>query len=132
MVTFPFSTITGTSRPPFECSSIRCMAALSCVTSKYWTGTFRLPYSSRAARVYGQVSFPKISTGSAIAFLLNLFRRSPPKRVPGDCHAKDHRPVRHMARQRTAERWNRGAHFGYTSTMIGARHPSASRVISSP
>ena len=62
MVTFPFSTITGTSRPPFEYSNIRWRAALSRVTSTYWKGTFRLPYASRAALVYGHVSFPKIHT----------------------------------------------------------------------
>lgn len=43
MLTFPYSTITGTSRLPLEYSSIRCMAALSRVTSTYRKGTFRLP-----------------------------------------------------------------------------------------
>jgi hypothetical protein len=45
------------------------MAALSRVTSTYWKLTFCLPYASRAALVYGHVSFPNIHTCSAIASL---------------------------------------------------------------
>jgi hypothetical protein len=46
------------------------MAALSRVTSTYRKVTCCLPYASRAALVYGHVSFPKIHTCSAIPFLL--------------------------------------------------------------
>ena len=38
----------------------------SFVTLMYWKGTFRLPYSSRAAEVYGQPSLPKINTFPAM------------------------------------------------------------------
>jgi hypothetical protein len=62
-VTFPPSTITGTSRLPPEWESIRAMFSREDFTLTYSKGTFRRAKSARAAEVYGQVSFPKISTG---------------------------------------------------------------------
>lgn len=68
-VTFPFSTITGTSRPP-ETRIIRSRSAWSAFTLMYRNGTFRFAYASRAAVVWGHVSLPKISTfGASILHL---------------------------------------------------------------
>lgn len=64
MVTRPFSTITGTLRRPPEYVSICRSASSSFCTLKYVKAMPRLPYSSRAAVVYGQVSLPKIKTMS--------------------------------------------------------------------
>ena len=60
IVTLSPSTITGTSRRPFEKASMRSSAARSFFTSTYSNSARRLAWSSRAARVYGHVSFPKM------------------------------------------------------------------------
>jgi hypothetical protein len=57
-------TITGTVRSPLEYLSICCSPAWSLVTLMYLTGAFPLPYASRAAVVWGQLSLPKIKTVS--------------------------------------------------------------------
>lgn len=66
MLTLVPSTMTGTDRFPFECFSISSSCDLSTVTSWYCTSYFLASYASRADVVYGQVSFPKMRTTSAI------------------------------------------------------------------
>jgi hypothetical protein len=80
MVTRPRSTMSGTRRSPPESSRKRAIAAASFFTSWYSTGTPLAPNSSRAADVYGQVSLPKMSTGSAIARSLRPNIILPPTR----------------------------------------------------
>ena len=59
MVTASPSTMTGTLRAPFECFSMLSICLGSFTTLKYSTWRPSLAKASRAARVYGQASFPK-------------------------------------------------------------------------
>jgi hypothetical protein len=62
MVTLPPSSITGTARRPPESWSISGILESSFRTLTYSTSYPRFANASRAAVVYGQVSFPKIRT----------------------------------------------------------------------
>ena len=66
MVTLPASTMTGIWRRPLEYFSIRSRPPACSRTLTYSKGTLRREKSSRAPEVYGQRSWPKISTVSAV------------------------------------------------------------------
>jgi hypothetical protein len=66
IVTFTPSTMTGTLRTPRECFSMVYREASSVATLKYFTGRFSLANAARAARVYGQASFPNNKIFGAI------------------------------------------------------------------